>query len=83
MPKTNETARRNTITSSRKHRALLIGAMEALVEGRMSVPVANALSALSSEVHKSIRQEWDMICYSAENFALGKGNEILILSEED
>lgn len=77
-----ELGRRNIITSASGHRALLIGAMEALIEGRINVPQANALAGLSAEVHKSIRQEWDMECYAAEHFALASA-KILMLEPGD
>ena len=70
---------RLTISSATEHRRLLLDSMVALVEGRMNVQQANALAGLSGEVHKSIRQEWDMLCYAADNFELGSGNQLKLL----
>lgn len=58
------------ITTPAEHRALLLAAMEALVEGRLNVAQANSLAGLSAEVHKNLRQEWDMRVYAAENLNL-------------
>lgn len=67
------------ITSPAEHRALLLAAMEALCEGRLNVAQANALVGLSGEVHKSIRQEWDMRVYAAENLSLEAGKVVKML----
>ncbi len=69
----------NKITTPAEHRALLLGAIEAVCEGRMSVPQANAVTGLSAEVHKSIRQEWDMRVYAADNLSLAHGKVIKML----
>lgn len=68
-----------TIRSAGDHRRLLLDAMVAVTEGRMNVGQANAISSLSAEVHKSIKLEWDMICYAAETFVIGPGNQITLL----
>lgn len=73
----------NKITSPAEHRALLLAAMEGLLESRVSVPMANALASISSEVHKSIRQEWDMRVYAAENLSLESGKVIKMLGGGD
>lgn len=67
---------RITIRSAEDHRALLLDAMLAVCDGRMSVPQANALVGLSAEVHKSIRQQWDMLIYAADNLVLGPGGRV-------
>lgn len=64
------------IRSAEDHRALLLQAMVAVCDGRMSVPQANALVGLSAEVHKSIRQQWDMLVYAADNLTLDPGNRL-------
>ena len=71
--------RNNKITTPQEHRALLLAAMEAVCEGRLNVSQANALVGLSTEVHKSIRQEWDMRVYAAENLTLEQGRVIKML----
>ena len=48
-------------------RAVLLHGIVAVIEGRINVSQANAIVGLSSEVHKSIRQEWDMSVYMSEN----------------
>ena len=72
----------NKITTPQDHRALLLSAMEAVCEGRMNVSQANALVGLSGEVHKSIRQEWDMRVYAAENLTIQQGRVIKMLGSE-
>ncbi len=69
----------NKITTPAEHRALLLATMEAVMEGRASVPQANAIAGLSQQVHQSIRQEWDMRCYAAENLCLMEGEVIKML----
>ena len=60
-------------------RGILLASIEALVEGRMSVPQANAVASLSEEIHKSIRQEWDMRVYANENLNLESGRVVCLL----
>ena len=48
-------------------RRVMAEAIVGVMEGRVSVPQANAVAALATEVHKSIRQEWDMRVYMVEN----------------
>jgi len=69
----------NKITSPEDHRALLLASMEAVCEGRMNINQANAITGLSAEVHKSIRQEWDMRVYAAENLTLEHGKVVKML----
>ena len=69
----------NKITTPAEHRALLLSAMEAVCEGRMNVSQANALVGLSGKLHKSIRQEWDMRVYAAENLTLEHGRVVKML----
>jgi hypothetical protein len=57
--------------------------MVALVEQRMSIGQANALVGLSAEVHKSIRAEFDVVCYAAENFWLGEGNQLKFIEDSE
>jgi len=69
----------NKITTPQEHRALLLAAMEALLEGRLNVQMANALASISAEVHKNLRQEWDMRVYAAENLTLEHGQVIKMI----
>jgi len=67
------------ITTPQEHRAILLSAMEALLEGRLNVQMANALASISAEVHKNLKQEWDMRVYAAENLTLENGQVIKML----
>lgn len=62
------------INSPAELRSILLQTMTAVLEGKVSVPQANAVVGLSGEAHKSIRQQWDMTLHLAENPELaGKG----------
>lgn len=74
---------RYTINNAEDQRRLLLDAMVALVEGRINVAQANALANLSGEVHKSIRQQFDMLCYASDNFTIGPGNQVMLVEEGD
>lgn len=63
----------NKITSPAELRAVLLATIEGILEGRVSVPQANSVASVAEEVHKSIRQEWDMRCYAAENLTIEGG----------
>jgi hypothetical protein len=67
------------ISTPEEHRAILLSAMEALLEGRLNVQMANALSGISAEVHKNLKQEWDMRVYAAENLTLEHGQVVKML----
>lgn len=69
----------NKISTPAEHRAILLAAMEALCEGRLNVAQANALSGLSAEVHKNLRQEWDMRVYASEHLTLDGGQVIKLI----
>lgn len=60
------------VTNPSELRSVLLHCIEGVMEERVSVPQANAIANLSSELHKSIRQEWDMRVYAAENLQYGK-----------
>ena len=53
--------------------------IEGVLEGRVNVSQANAVAAISTELHKSIKQEWDMRVYANENLTLDKGQVIKLL----
>ena len=55
------------INSPAELRSILLQTMTSLLEGKVSVPQANAVAALSTEAHKSIRQQWDMTLHLIEN----------------
>ena len=68
------------ITSPAEHRALLLESIECVLEGRINVSQANAVASISAEVHKSLKQEWDMRVYAAENLTYDKGRVTKMLS---
>lgn len=61
-------------------RAALMAAIEGVLEGRVNVAQGNTVAALSAEVHKSIRQDWDMRVYASENLNLAHGKVIKLLA---
>jgi hypothetical protein len=61
------------IETPAEFRALLMSTAVAVLDGRVNVAQANAVVGLSAEVHKSLRQQWDMQCYVAENIAVNGG----------
>jgi hypothetical protein len=70
------------LTTAADLRAVLLQAIVGTLEGRVSVPMANAVSGLSAQIHSSIRQEWDMRCYAAENFSYKHGEVLRLLGSE-
>lgn len=46
------------VTTPAELRSLLIESARAVVDGRVTVPQANAVSGLSAEVHKSMKMEY-------------------------
>jgi hypothetical protein len=60
-------------------RGALLASIEGVLEGRVNVAQANAVVGLSGELHKSIRQEWDMRVYANENLSLEAGKVINLL----
>lgn len=71
----------NKITSPKELRATLLSSIESVIEGKMTVQQANAVVGLSAELHKSIKQEWDMRCYSAENLTIDNGMIMKLIGE--
>ena len=64
-------------------RATLLLSIEQVICGKMSVPQANAVVGLSAEVHKSIRQEYDMAVYALENVGLVEPGNLLEVDYDD
>jgi len=62
-------------------RAALLASIEGVLEGRVNVAQANAVVGLSTELHKSLRQEWDMRCYANEHLSLSAGRVIKLIGE--
>jgi hypothetical protein len=54
-----------------------------VLEGRVNVGQANAIVGLSAELHKSIRQEWDMRVYASENITLHNGKLLKLLGNDE
>jgi len=71
------------LTTAVDLRGALLAAIEGVLEGRVNVAQANAVTGLSGELHKSIRQEWDMRVYANENLSLEAGKVIRLLGEDD
>jgi len=63
-------------------RGVLLATIEGLLEGRVNIAQANATAALSTEFHKSIRQEWDMRVYANEKLCLSNGRVVELLTGE-
>jgi hypothetical protein len=68
------------ITTAQDLRGALLASIEAVLEGRLNVSQANAVVGLSGELHKSIRQEWDMRVYANENLNLRSGKVIELIT---
>ena len=71
------------ITTPAELRAILLEAAVGVLEQRVNVSQANAVVGLSSEVHKSIRQEFEMRQFVAEHLELRGGLIINKLLEKD
>jgi len=73
----------NKIGTSSDLRAILLASIEGVLEGRVNVGQANAVIGLSTELHKSIRQEWDMRVYASENLSLHSGKILKLLDSDE
>lgn len=71
------------ITTPAELRALLLECAVRVMEGTTNVSQANAVASLSAEVHKSVRQEWEMRCYAAENLGIEEGRIVRTLLGPD
>lgn len=63
-------------------RGVLLAAIEGVLAGRVNVPQANSVVGLSGEIHKSLRQEWDMCVFANDKLSLDKGRIIKIIEGE-
>ena len=70
------------IVNANDLRGALLASIEGVLEGRLCVAQANAVVGLSGELHKSIRQEWDMRVYANENLNLEAGKVIKLIGAE-
>lgn len=68
--------KRERITNPAELRSLLADSICAVMEGRMNISQANAVVGLSSELHKSVRQQWDQEVYLAENLSFDKAQVV-------
>ena len=59
-----------TINSPSELRRALLDCIAATIEGRLDVARLNAIVGASAELHKSIKQQWDMKIYAAEHLAM-------------
>lgn len=64
-------------------RGALLASIEGVLEGRINVSQANAVVGLSGELHKSIRQEWDMRVYANENLNLEAGRVVKLIGVDE
>ena len=67
------------IVNAQDLRGALLATIEGVLEGRVNISQANAVASLSTELHKSIKQEWDMRVYANENLTLENGQVIKLL----
>lgn len=70
---------KRTLVTGSDLRGALLATIEAVLEGRINVSQANAVAQLSGELHKSLRQEWDMRVYANEHLTLEAGRVIELL----
>lgn len=70
------------IVTAAQLRGVLLATIEGVLEGRVSVPMANSVVGLSEQVHSSLYKEWDMSVYAAENLGLHRGRVIDLLIGE-
>lgn len=75
--------KKNKIGTSSDLRAVLLASIEGVLEGRVNIGQANAIVGLSAELHKSIRQEWDMRVYASENITLHNGKLLKLLGNDE
>ena len=61
------------ITEPSELRGLLLQTAVGILEGRVNVSQANAVVGCCSEVHKSIKQEWDMRVEYAAGLTIENG----------
>lgn len=67
------------IVNANDLRGALLASIQGVLEGKVNVAQANAITGLSTELHKSIRQEWDMRVYANENLSISSGEVIKLL----
>lgn len=66
----------SVIRSAEEHRRFLLDLMPRVADGRTNVAQANAIAGLSAEVHKSIKMQWEMEVYAAENLRIGDNGRL-------
>ena len=64
----------NKITTPQELRATLLASIEKVIQGQMTVHQANAVANLSSELHKSIKQDFELRIYAAKNMTIESGD---------
>ncbi len=67
------------IKTPEEFRTLLIAAAGAVLEGRINVQQANALSGLSAEVHKSLKMQYVGQMIGAGNVSITDGRVVRML----
>lgn len=72
------------ITTANDLRGALLGSIEKLLNNEINIGQANAIVGLSAELHKSIKQEWEMRKEANEIYAMDKSEVIaLLVGEKD
>jgi len=71
------------ITTAEDLRGALLATIQGLIEGKVTVASANAVVGCSGELHKSLRQEWDMRCYANQNLSISAGEVVKLIDIED
>jgi len=69
------------VSTPEELRSLLLETAVAVLEGRVNCQQANSIVGLSTEVHKSVRMEWDMRVFAAENISIESANVVNTLLE--
>lgn len=71
-------SQRKIVTAS-DLRGVLLATIEGVLEGRVTTSQASQVAQLSAELHKSIRQEWDMRIYAHEHLTIEQGRIVKLL----
>jgi len=71
------------ITTAEDLRGAILAAIQGVLEGKVNVSQANAVVGLSGELHKSLRQEWDMRVFANENLSLAAGEVVKLVGVGD
>lgn len=70
------------ITNPSELRSVLLQTMEGVIEGKVGTSQANTVVGISQEIHKSLKQEWEMRCYAAENLVIQNGRIVHVMLDD-